>query len=226
LTLERRLRLVDLCRDHDVLIVEDDAYAELWFRDEPPLSLYALSGGVGVVKIGTFSKIVAPGLRVGWCQAHPSVIAALVATRCDMGTSPLLQHVLERLGRGGFLDNHITSVRCVYADKNDLVLQALAAHCGASCSWDAPKGGFFVWVEAGQEIDPSALGDAARDEGVTFVGGHVFAAEQAMVEGPRLAWGPGDSHYLRLAFSSVPEAQIEEGVRRLGRALVRATRRS
>jgi 2-aminoadipate transaminase len=226
LTLERRRRLVDLCRDHDVLVVEDDAYGELWFRDEPPPSLYALSDGIGVVKIGTFSKIVAPGLRVGWCQAPPSVNAALVATRCDMGTSPLLLRVLERLGRAGFLDDHIARGRSVYAAKCDLFLEALAAHCGRSCRWDSPKGGFFVWVEVGQEIDTSTFADAARDEGVTFVGGHVFSAEQGTVEGPRLAWGPGNSRYLRLAFSSVPDDEIEEGVRRLGRALVRATERS
>ncbi len=223
LSLERRLRLVKLCRDYDVLIVEDDAYAELWFRDEPPPSLYALSGGAGVVKIGTFSKIVAPGLRVGWCQAPPPVTAALVATRCDMGTSPLLLRVLEKLGREGFLDDHIARARGVYAHKADLALHALAAHSGGLCRWDAPKGGFFIWVKTGQEIDRRALGEAARDEGVTFVGGHVFDAEQAMMEGPRIAWGPGDSGHLRMAFSSVPDDKIEEGVARLGRALARTS---
>jgi 2-aminoadipate transaminase len=222
LTLERRRRLVELCSDYDVLIVEDDAYGELWFREEPPPSLYALAGGVGVVKIGTFSKIVAPGLRVGWCQADPATTAALVATRCDMGTSPLLMHVLDRLGREGFLDGHIARVRGVYADKCDVASRALAVHCGAWCRWEAPEGGFFIWVEAGERVDPAALAAAALDEAVSFVGGHVFAAEQAMLEGPRLSWVPGNSRSFRLAFSSVPSDEIEEGIRRLGHALKRA----
>jgi 2-aminoadipate transaminase len=223
LPLERRARLVELCRTHGVLIVEDDAYAELWFDQAPPPSLYSLAGGVGVVKIGTFSKIVAPGLRVGWCQAHPSVIAALVATRSDMGTSPLLLRALGSLGWSGFLEEHIARARRVYAAKCDLALRALAAHCSRFCRWSPPEGGFFIWVEAGADLDPFALAAAARDEGVSFVGGHVFSADQAMVEGPRVAWAPGDSRALRLAFSSVPAAEIGEGVRRLGRALTEAT---
>jgi 2-aminoadipate transaminase len=222
LSLERRLRLVELCAAKEILIVEDEAYAELWFHEQPPPSLYALAGGAGVVKIGTFSKIVAPGLRVGWCQAQPAVTAALVATRCDMGSSPLLLHVLERLGRSGFLDDHVARARGVYAVKCAIALGALTEHCSGSCRFVAPKGGFFVWVQATPEIDPIGLAEAARDEGVTFVGGHVFAAEQAMVEGPRLAWAPGDSRELRLAFSSVADDQIGEGIQRLGRAFSRA----
>lgn len=226
LTLERRLQLVELCRNYGVLLVEDDAYGELWFRDEPPSSLYALAGGEGVIKIGTFSKVLAPGLRVGWCQAPPPVIAALVATRWDMGTSPLLLRMVERLGVSGFLDDHIARVRGVYAHKSELMQQALSVQCGGLCQWNSPAGGFFIWVCAAKELDPLVLGEAAGEEGVTFVGGHVFAAEQAGIDGPRPAWGPGGSHHLRLAFSYVPEDEILEGVRRLGRAMVRATDRS
>lgn len=226
MTLARRRRLVELCRDHEVLIVEDEAYAELWFADPPPPSLYALAGGAGVVKIGTFSKIVAPGLRVGWSQALPPVTAALVSTRADMGTSPLLLRVLDRLGRSGFLDTHIAWARGLYAAKADRTLAALSAHCGGSGRWQAPGGGFFVWMEVDEAVDPDALSEAARDEGVSFVGGHVFESTQAMMEGPRVAWGPGPSRHLRLAFSSVAEDRIEEGVRRLGRALERAATRA
>ncbi len=220
LPLDRRLRLVELCREHEVLIVEDDAYGELWFDEEPPPSLFSLAGGVGVVKIGTFSKIVAPGLRAGWCQAAPPVTAALVATRCDMGTSPLVLRALEHLGRSGFLDDHIARARRVYADKCGIALRALAAHCATTCRWQAPGGGFFVWVEGDEAVDPSALAAAAREEGVSFVGGHVFSADQGV--GPRVAWEPGESRSLRLAFSAVAAEEIDEGVRRLGRAIDRA----
>jgi 2-aminoadipate transaminase len=226
LTAERRLQLVELCRRHEVLLVEDDAYGELWFDHEPPSSLYALAGGEGVIKIGSFSKILAPGLRVGWCQAPPPVIAELVATRCDMGTSPLLLRMVERLGDSGFLEDHIARVRGVYARKSEVMQQALTARCEGMCQWSTPAGGFFVWVRAAGEVDPLRLGQAARDEGVTFVGGQVFSDEQAGVAGPLLAWAPGNSPYLRLAFSYVPEEEIVEGVSRLGRAMVRATGRS
>jgi 2-aminoadipate transaminase len=221
--LERRIELVELCRRYEVLLVEDDAYGELWFDHEPPSSLYALAEGKGVIKIGSFSKILAPGLRVGWCQAPPPVTAALVATRCDMGISPLLLRMVERLGDSGFLDDHIARLRGVYAHKSEVMQRALAAHCDGLGQWHRPAGGFFVWVCAAKEVDPLRLGEAAGDEGVTFVGGHIFSGEQAGREGPRQAWGPGDSHYLRLAFSCVPEEEIVEGICRLGRAMVRAT---
>lgn len=223
LTLERRRKLVELCRRHEVLVVEDDAYGELWFGDQPPSSLYALAAGEGVIKLGTFSKILAPGLRVGWSQAPPPVIAALVATRCDMGTSPLLLRVVERLGDRGFLDDHVPHVRRVYAHKSEVMQQALADHCHGLCRWDRPAGGFFLWVAVAEEVDPLRFAAAARDEGVTFVGGHVFSEEQTGGEGPRLAWAPGNSRQFRLAFSYVPEEQIVEGAGRLGRAMARAT---
>jgi 2-aminoadipate transaminase len=225
LPLERRIELVEVCRRYEVLLVEDDAYGELWFDQEPPSSLYALAGGEAVIKIGSFSKILAPGLRVGWCQAPPPVIAALVATRCDMGISPLLLRMVERLGESGFLDDHIPHVRGVYAHKCEVMQRALAAHCEGLCQWDRPAGGFFVWACASKEVDPRLLGEAAGDEGVTFVGGHVFSGEQSGREGPRQAWSPGDSHYLRLAFSYLPDDEIVEGIRRLGRAMVRAASR-
>jgi 2-aminoadipate transaminase len=226
LGLERRVRLVELCRRHGVLVVEDDAYAELWFRDEPPPSLYALSGGAGVVKLGTFSKILAPGLRVGWCQAAPEVVAALVATRCDMGQSPLLLRAIHQLGRSGFLDDHVAGARAAYARKAEAMLEALGERCGALCQWQRPQGGFFVWARVAEEVDPLGLADACREEGVTFVGGHVFSAEQAGGDRPRAAWEPGGSRYLRLAFSYVALEEVPEGIRRLGRALQRAADRS
>lgn len=226
MVLERRRRLAEVCREREILIVEDVAYAELWFREEPPPSLYELCDGVGVVQIGTFSKILAPGLRAGWCQAAPPVVAALVATRCDMGISPLVLHVLERLGRDGFIDEHVGAARAFYAEKCDLTLRSLSTHCAAWSHWTPPDGGFFAWIELGPGVDPVALVDTAREEGVSFVGGHVFAAEQALLEGPRLAWGPGDAGSFRLAFSSVAADEIEEGLRRLGRALERASTQS
>jgi len=224
LTVERRERLVELCHRYGVLIVEDDAYRELYFDDKPPTSLYSLAGGDGVVKLGTFSKIVAPGVRIGWCQAAPRLIEALVATRTDMGTSPLLLRVLARYATSGALEPHIAHLRSEYARKCAIMLTALEASCTGVATWSQPRGGFFIWVTLDDAVDPRTLVETARREGVNFVGGHVFTGEHNKGEGPRTQWGPGDSKYLRLAFSYAAADDIPEGIDRLGRAIKAATR--
>jgi 2-aminoadipate transaminase len=225
LTLERRHRLLEMCQRHGVLIVEDDAYRELYFEEVPPPSLYSLAQGEGVIKLGTFSKIVAPGVRVGWCQASPRLIEPLVATRTDMGTSPLLIRALAHYAGTGKLEPHIAGLRTAYARKCATMLDALESTCSGLATWNQPRGGFFVWMTLADAVDPLALVDAARDEAVTFVGGHVFTTEHTKDEGPRTRWGPGDSKYLRLAFSYVASAEIAEGIARLGRALKSAAQR-
>lgn len=225
LTVERRGRLVELCRRHGVLIVEDDAYGELWFGHRPPPSLFTLAEGEGVVKIATFSKIVAPGLRAGWSQASPDIVNALVATRYEMGGSPLVFRMLHRLASSGFVDGHIAAGRALYAARARSLVAGLSEHCQGHAAWNVPDGGFFVWLTLHDTIDPAAFSDAARDEGVSYVNGRVFFADQHATDGPRLPWGAsGDSRHLRLAFSAVAEADITEGTSRLGRALDLAAR--
>jgi 2-aminoadipate transaminase len=222
LAADRRRTVLDLCARHGTLIVEDEAYREVWFGTEPPPSLYAMAGGAGVIRIGTFSKILAPGLRLGWCQAADDVTGALVATRTDMGTSPLVQRAVARLARTGFLDAHIPRLRGHYAAKSAHVVRGLAAHCAPYATWQEPGGGFFAWLTLAAGTDPLALAEAAREEGVTYVSGNVFAAGGDAGATSFRRWGPGDSPHLRLAFSHVPDDEISEGVRRLGAALARA----
>jgi 2-aminoadipate transaminase len=224
LSVERRHRLLDLCERNDVLIVEDDAYGEIGFEDEVPPSLFSLAKGRGVIKIGTFSKILATGLRVGWCQSTPPVTDALLATRFDMGISPFVIRMIARYAADGRLDDHIEDVRELYARKRDLMLNELQERCSQLCVWSEPKGGFFLWLTLNENIDPVALGEAARDEGVAYVGGRSFFAELTANDAPRRGWGPGDSQYVRLAYSYVAEDQIAEGIRRLARAMERAAR--
>jgi len=221
---DRRRELVELCARHRVLIVEDAAYAELPFHDGLPASLYSLTGGANVVRIGTASKIVAPGLRVGWCQAAPEVIGALVATRPDMGTSPLTHRVVAELATSGFLDRHIVQAREHYAHKSRIMLEALTRHCGEVASWNDPDGGFFVWATLADSIDPSRLAALTAEEGVSYVGGQVFVSDAEPESTAWRHWTPGESRYLRLAFSYVAESSIAEGIARLGRALDRARR--
>lgn len=224
LSTERRHRLIDLCERNDILIVEDDAYGEIGFADRPPPSLFSLASGRGVIKIGTFSKILATGLRVGWCQATPPIIEALLATRFDMGISPFVIRLIARYAADGRLDEHIRQIRELYARKLDVMLNELRERCPRLCSWSEPRGGFFLWLTLNERIDPIKLGEFAREEGVAYVGGRSFFAEMTANDAPRRGWGPGDSQYVRLAYSYVAESEIPEGIRRLARAMERASR--
>ncbi len=224
LSLDRRHRLLDLCERHDVLIVEDDAYGEIGFEDELPRSLSSLAQGRGVIKIGTFSKIIATGLRVGWCQASQPVIDSLIATRFDMGISPFVLRLIARYAAGGRLERHIEEIRKVYARKCDLMLNELRERCSNLATWSDPRGGFFLWMRLDDRVDPMAMAAAAQDEGVAYVGGRSFFADLTAGE-PRRGWAPaGDSHFVRLAYSYVAEEQIPEGIRRFARAMERAAR--
>jgi 2-aminoadipate transaminase len=223
MTAGRRHRILDVCERNDVLVVEDDAYGEIGFEMEPPASLYSLSQGRGVIKIGTFSKILATGLRVGWCQATPPIIEALLATRFDMGISPYLLRLIATYAQDGRLDRHIGEVREVYKRKRDLMLNELRERAANLCSWNEPAGGFFLWLRLNERVDPLLLAQAAQEEGVAYVGGRGFFADLTAAEGARRVWG-GDSSFIRLAYSFVAEEQIPEGIRRLSRALERATR--
>ncbi|MPZ49018.1 MAG: aminotransferase class I/II-fold pyridoxal phosphate-dependent enzyme [Dehalococcoidia bacterium] len=216
LSAPRRTRLLDLCEQHDILVVEDDAYGELGYGEPLPPSLYSLSRGRGVVKLGTFSKIIATGLRTGWVQATPPIIDALVATRFDMGTSPLLLRTIAELAGGGQLEAHIEELCLLYGRKRDLMLNELRERAGSLATWTEPDGGFFLWLKLNEAIDPVKLRRTTEEEGVAYgPGGGFFAGMMGQAAAAR-------APYVRLAFSYTDEALIPEGVRRLSRALERA----
>ena len=214
LTLDRRHRVLDLCEEHDVLILEDDAYGEIGFTSVIPPSLYSLARGRGVIKIGTFSKIIATGLRVGWCQASQPVIDALLATRFEMGMSPFILRTIARYAEDGRLDDHIAELCRFYGRKRDLMENELQERCSPFLSWHQPAGGFFLWLTLNANVDPDLLWTAAQEEGVAHVAGRRFFAEPRD-DGP---------NYIRLAYSNVSEELIPEGIRRLSRALERSAR--
>ncbi|HXH21704.1 MAG TPA: PLP-dependent aminotransferase family protein [Dehalococcoidia bacterium] len=224
LSVERRHRLLDLCERHDILIVEDDAYGEIGFEERLPQSLYSMSQGRGVIKIGTFSKILATGLRVGWCQATQPVIDALIATRFDMGISPFVIRTINRYAADGRLDDHIAQMRALYERKRDVMLNELRERCSSFARWTDPRGGFFLWMKLSEQIDPVALAAYAREEGVAFVGGRGFFADLTAGEAPTRFWSQGHSDHIRLAYSYTAEQDIPEGIRRLARAMERARR--
>lgn len=207
LPLDRRERLVELAREHAFFLLEDDAYGELWFDREPPPSLFALSKGDHGIKVSSFSKTIATGLRMGWILSTPVLAARIAAVRYDMGSSPFQGRVIAEMIRNGDLDTHIERLRGIYARKLERVEGALARYCSEYCSYERPRGGFFLWLKLHPGIDAGAVQVAANERGVIVGhGAHFFADGNA-------------TNHLRLAFSYVPSEDIEEGVHRLGEAM-------
>ena len=208
LPLARRERLLELAREHRFLLMEDDAYGELWFGDTPPPpSLFSLSGGELAIKVATFSKIIATGLRLGWNLAPPALINRMAALRYDMGSSPYLGRIVAEMTRNGDLDRHVERLRSIYQRKLDRLCDAIDEHCGDSVSYKRPGGGFFVWAGLRPGLSAIEVQRVANEKAVIIGAGPHFFADGNVTQ------------HLRLAFSYTPMEEIEEGVHRLGEAL-------
>jgi len=206
LGLERRRRLVEIARERELLIVEDNPYGLLRYEGDSLPTLYSLDGGDYVLYMGTFSKILSPGIRIGWVCAPPPVRAKLVLGKqaADLCTSTLSQFfVHEYFGEGGWLD-YVEELRDVYRSRRGAMLRALASYFPGHASWSRPEGGLFVWATLPDYIDTTDLLAKALRENVAFVPG-----EAAFVDGR----GSGS---MRLNFSAQTEEEIVEGIRRIG----------
>jgi 2-aminoadipate transaminase len=208
---ERKVELIRLCADHHTLIVEDAAYAEIFFGAQAPPSLYAMAGGQGVLKAATFSKVIATGLRIGWVQGQVDYINALINVRFDMGNSPLLQRAIADYMESGKLDAHIREMRPLYARKCETLCRSLEEHCGPYVRFQRPEGGFFLWVECIGVSAQDVVREAAQ-EGLIFPVGSLF-----FLDGER-----DDTKHIRLAFVTATLEQLEEVGPRLSRAFQRA----
>jgi 2-aminoadipate transaminase len=208
MSLERRERLVQIAHEHELLIVEDNPYGQIRFEGEPLPSLYQLDDGAGwVFYTSTFSKILAPGLRVGWVVAPPPVLRKMNLGKqgADLCSSPINQRfVLEYLRRYDWRD-HVTRLNGIYRGRRDAMLRALEEEFPPEATWTRPNGGLFVWATLPDSIDTKEdLQARAAERSVAFVPGAA-----AFLDGQ-------GRHSMRLNFSAKPEAVISEGVRRLG----------
>ena len=213
LSSQRRRQILDICRTAGVLVIEDDPYGMLHYAGEPPRPLAADAPG-HVVYLGTFSKTLAPGLRVGWAHAPSAltrklVLAAESATLCH---SALAQLTVDRYLRTHPWTEHLATARAGYRKRRDTMLSALAASMPEDVSWTVPDGGFFVWTTFPEGVDARELLPRALSAGVSFVPGTGFYAD-----------GRGANHG-RLSFSYPEPEQTDLGVRRL--ASVIAERRA
>jgi 2-aminoadipate transaminase len=206
-SLARRKALVALAQSADLPLVEDDAYFDLRFRGQHLPTLYSLDGSGLVIYLGTFSKILAAGMRLGWAVAAPSVTEKLVLLKNDTGSSPFGQHIAEDFARSGALRAHIDHLTGVYRAKCDRLLAALEQHMPEGTHWSRPDGGFFVWVTLPPGVDSVDLLERSRQLGVDFLPGTAcYGDSRGRAE-------------LRLAFSFVDSDDIAPGIQRLGEAM-------
>ena len=208
LPFDRRKRMVELARQYDVVIVEDDPYWELQYDGEvvPPIR----SLDENVVHLGTFSKSIAPAVRTGWIVTPLALRRLLLAARevMDLHNDRITMRAVYYTAQD-YLPGHLETAKDIYRSRRDVMLNALERELGdiEGASWSKPQGGFFIWVTLPESVDVSEYMITAANAGVVFFPGSWFYADL------------GVANVLRLSFSTVPEARIEEGIRRLGSSL-------
>jgi 2-aminoadipate transaminase len=225
MSLARRRRLIQVAHERELLVLEDNPYGLLRYEGEPLPTLYSLDSELGrgggtaglVIYLGTFSKILSPGLRLGWAVAPRPVLEKLNLGKqgADLCTSSVTQLFVAEYfkehdgsGRPGWL-GYVEQLRELYRRRRDVMFESLAEHFGEAGSWTHPQGGLFVWATLDARIDTTDLLARARDsERVAFVPGRA-----AYVDGRR------GSSSMRLNFAGVPDDDIREGIRRIGKAL-------
>ena len=207
---QRRRRLVELARRREVLIVEDNPYGLLRYDGERQPTLYSLDGGDYVLYLGTLSKILSPGIRIGWVAAPPPVLEkiGLGKQAADLCTSTLTQYfVREYFGEGRWRE-YIDDLIEIYRARRDAMLEALETHFPPQAEWSQPEGGLFLWATLPDYIDTTDLLAKALRENVAFVPGRAAYVD-----------GTSGASSMRLNFSASDEGELREGIRRIGQVI-------
>ncbi len=204
----RRAAIASAAQAIGLPLVEDNPYGDLWF-DAPPPAPLAARWGDGVVYLGSFSKVLAPGLRLGYVVAPKLLMPKLLQAKqaSDLHTPGYNQRIVYEVIRNGFLRDHVPTIRALYKARRDAMQGALLKHMPPGCRWQVPSGGMFFWVELPEGVDAAAVLPKAVALGMAFVPGFAFFAAS-----PRL-------NTLRLSFVTVSEELIERGVGMLAQAL-------
>ena len=204
----RRARLLELAARHEVMVLEDDPYGELRFRGVPAPPLSSLDGE-RVIRLGTFSKTLAPGLRLGWVHAQEEVTRRLGVAKqsADLHCSTLTQRATARLLETFDYDGHLATIRRSYAQRCDAMLAALEREMPRGARWTRPEGGLFVWLELPPGIHDHELFRRAVERDVAVVPGNAFFPT------------PGEHRFVRLNYSNQTLERIGEGLRRLAAAM-------
>jgi 2-aminoadipate transaminase len=206
LSLERREELVRIAAERELLVLEDNPYGLLRYEGTPLPTLYSLDGGEFVIYASTFSKILSPGVRLGWATAPPPVLSKMNIGKqaSDLCSSSISQHFVSAYFDSGPWQDYVLSLIEIYRRRRDVMLDALAEHFPREAEWTHPQGGLFIWATLPDYIDTTDLLARALEEHVAFVPGRA-----AFVD------GRGGSS-MRLNFSGADEDEIREGIRRIG----------
>src|SRR5262245_61348268 len=207
MSLARRRALLDVATRHGVPVVEDDAYRDLRFEGEPIPTLHALDEEGLVIRLGTFSKIVAPGVRLGFVLADPAVIERVLAFKAEGSTNGFASMVVGTFMKSGGLAAHIQTLRTAYRARRDPMHEALARQMPAGVTWTRTEGGFFLWLTLPSKTDMTKVQARASEERV-----FALAGTECFPDGR-------GTHNLRLSFSLHPPDLIAEGIRRLAVAI-------
>jgi 2-aminoadipate transaminase len=209
MSLERRRRLVQIAHERELLVLEDNPYSLLRYEGDPVPTLHSLDGGVYVMYLGTFSKILSPGMRLGWVVAPPPVLEKINLGKqaADLCTSTLSQLMLQAYFQESRWRDYVDSLTAIYRARRDTMLDALAEYFPPQAEWTRPAGGLFVWATLPDFIDTTDLLARALRDNVAFVPG-----EQAYMDGR-------GRNAMRLNFSASGDESIREGVRRIGKVV-------
>ena len=205
----RRQALVETARELDIPLIEDNPYGDLWYEQEPHLPL-AARNPEGVIYMGSFSKVLAPGLRIGFIVAPKSVYGKLTQAKqaADLHTPSFNQRVVAEVIKDGFLDRHVPTIRAMYKVQRDVMLMALEREmAGLDVQWTRPVGGMFLWVKLPEGMDAQALLAKAVERNMAFVPGAPFYA------------GEPQNNTLRLSYVTVSAEQINIGIAALADAI-------
>ncbi|MBS7638678.1 PLP-dependent aminotransferase family protein [Candidatus Bathyarchaeota archaeon] len=207
LSMERRRRILDLAEEYDFLILEDNPYGYISFEGPMPTPLKAMDRSGRVLYMSTFSKIISPGLRIGWIAARGEFIAKMAEAKSniDICSDGLSQYVAAELLRRGFVERQIDHIIEVYRRKRDLMLEAMETRFPEGAEWAKPKGGLFIWVKMPRQVDTDEMLKEALKNGVAYIPGSNFFLD------------PNIRNYLRLNYSFPSEEDIVEGITILGR---------
>lgn len=208
LSVERRLALVETCARLGLPLIEDDPYGALSYRGEPLPKMLCMNPH-GVIHMGSFSKVLTPGIRLGYVVAPVTLVRKLEQAKqaADLHTSQLTQMVVHEVVKDGFLTQHIPTIRALYADRCQVMLSAMDEFFPKSATWTRPEGGMFIWVTLPKHIDSMKLLEEAIAQHVAFVPGTSFYANVP------------ETNTLRLSFVTVPPERIRDGVERLGKLI-------
>jgi 2-aminoadipate transaminase len=209
---ERRVKLVELAREYDLILVEDDPYGELRYEGDYLTPIFRMAPE-RTIYMSTFSKTLAPGIRLAWITAPKPLIARLVQAKqgADLHTGTFVQMVTHDICERGILRQHVRRLRQVYHNRRDAMLDAIAEHWPEEMKYTRPAGGLFLWARGPERIDTKDLLEVAVEEKVAYVPGFAFYPGE-----------DGGHHAMRLNFSYANEETINEGIYRLGIALKRA----